>query len=85
VDDRSFNLSVVGAVVAALVIVAVAAYVLAAVVRTSSRAPSQNSIGTITDDALPLPLTPSSIASVCRHVRGGCAKRDRRLRTIATS
>jgi hypothetical protein len=58
-DDRSFNLRVVGAVIAALIIVVVAAYVLAAVVRTGSVGPSQNSIGTITGGALPLPATPS--------------------------
>ena len=58
-NDRSFNRSVIGAVIAALIIVAVAAYVLAAVVRTSSRDPTQNSIGTITADALPPPLTSS--------------------------
>jgi hypothetical protein len=45
--------------IAAMIIVALAAYVLAAVVRTTGHVPTQNAIGTITGDALPLPLTPS--------------------------
>jgi hypothetical protein len=64
-NDRSFNRSVIGAVIAALIIVAVAAYVLAAVVRTSSRDPTQNSVGTMTDDALPFPFAPRFLWSVC--------------------
>lgn len=55
-NDQSFNRSVIGAVSAAIIIVAFAAYALAAVVRTTSHDPTQNSIGTITGDALPLPL-----------------------------
>lgn len=48
-----------GAATAAMIIVALVAYVLAAVVRTTSHDPTQNSVGTMTGDALPLPLTPS--------------------------
>lgn len=66
-DDRSYNQRVVGAVVAALIIVVFTAYVLVAVVRTGSRDPMENSIGTITGDALPFPVTPSFFWSVCWH------------------
>lgn len=58
-DDRGFNQKVMGAVVAALIVVVFAAYVLVAVVRTGNHDPMENSIGTITGDALPLPVTPS--------------------------
>jgi hypothetical protein len=60
VDDRSFNERVIGSVILAVVIVVLAAYVLAAVVRTGSRDPTQTSIGTIVDQALPLPLLSES-------------------------
>ena len=58
-DDQGFNQKVIGAVVAALVVVVFTAYVLVAVVRNGSHDPMENSIGTITGDALPLPVTPS--------------------------
>lgn len=59
-DDQGFSQRVIGAVVAALVVVVFTAYVLVAVVRTGSHDPMENSIGTITGDALPLPVVPSS-------------------------
>lgn len=58
-DDRGSNQRVMGAVVAVLIVVVFTAYVLVAVVRTGSHDPMENSIGTITGDALPLPATPS--------------------------
>jgi hypothetical protein len=61
-DDRSFNRGVIASVIAALIIVVLVAYVLVAVVRTTSRDPSQNSTGTTTDAAPPIPLTLSSRA-----------------------
>jgi hypothetical protein len=54
VDDRSFNRRVIGAVIAALIIAVVAAYILAQVVLRSSHYSTQNSIGSIIDDALPV-------------------------------
>jgi hypothetical protein len=57
-DDQGFSQRVIGAVVAAVIVVVFTAYVLVAVVRTGSRDPMENSIGTITSDALPLPVTP---------------------------
>jgi hypothetical protein len=60
VDDRSFNERVIGSVILAVVIVVLAAYVLAAVVRNGSRDPTQTSIGLIVDQALPLPLLSES-------------------------
>jgi hypothetical protein len=76
VNDRSYNQRVVGAVVAALIVVLFAAYVLVAVIRTGSHDPMENSIGTITGDALPLPVTPSFslvrlLARVARIARIG--------------
>lgn len=57
-DDQGFNQRLMGALVAALVVVVFAAFVLVAVVRNGSRDPMENSIGTITGDALPLPAMP---------------------------
>lgn len=57
-NDQGFNQRVMGAVVAALIVVVFAAYVLVAVVRSGSRDPMENSVGTITGDALPLPVMP---------------------------
>jgi hypothetical protein len=62
-DDRSFNRGVIASVIAALIIVGLVAYVLAAVVRITSRDPSQNSTGTTTDAMPPIPLTSSSRAA----------------------
>jgi hypothetical protein len=58
VNDQGFNQRVMGAVVAGLIVVVFAAYVLVAVVRSGSRDPMENSVGTITGDALPLPVMP---------------------------
>jgi hypothetical protein len=78
VDDQGFNRRVIGAVVAALMVVVFTAYVLVAVVRTGSHDPMENSVGTITGDALPLPVMPSFslvrlLAGVTGVVRTGAA------------
>jgi flagellar biogenesis protein FliO len=65
VDDQGFNQKIMGAVFAALIVVVFAAYILVAVIRSGSRDPRENSIGTITGDALPLPGMPSLSCSVC--------------------
>lgn len=49
--DRSFNLKVIGPVAATLIIIVFVAYVLADVIRAGNHETSQNSIGTIVDDA----------------------------------
>lgn len=70
-DDQGFSQRVIGAVVAALVVVVFTAYVLVAVVRTGSHDPMENSVGTITGDTLPLPVTPSfSLVRLLARVAG---------------
>lgn len=49
VTDQSFNRKLIGSVVAGVIIIVLAAYVLAQVVRTTSHEPTQNSTGTITN------------------------------------
>jgi hypothetical protein len=58
-NDRSFNRTVIGSVIAGLIIVVFVAYLLAAVVRTSSDRPTQTSIGPIFDDRISILLLPS--------------------------
>jgi hypothetical protein len=62
VNNRS-NIRVISSVAAAVIIIVLAAYVLAAVVSTTNHQPTQTSIGTIIEDALPASLSSGHFCS----------------------